>query len=209
MFHDVRFPEEISYGSKGGPKFSTSIITLASGKERRNQNWLDVRAEYDVAHGIKDRTDMEELRAFFYARRGRAHSFRFKDWSDYEVLAQTLGTGDGVKTDFQIIKTYVSGTDYYIRNVTKPVEGTLTNLLVNGVTQIEGPDDMSDDFSVDYSTGIISFYTPPTDGHSIVLTSCEFDVHTRFDSDHFDPVHEFWQTESWSSIMLVEIKDSF
>lgn len=53
-FHDVVFPDEIAYGSKGGPKFQTTVVTLGSGVERRNQDWSRVRAEYDVSHGIKD-----------------------------------------------------------------------------------------------------------------------------------------------------------
>ena len=203
-FHDVRFPEEISYGSKGGPKFMTSIVTLASGKERRNIDWTQTRAEYDVAHGIKDRDQMEELRAFFYARWGRAHSFRFKDWGDFELINQPQGVGDGTTAIFQMRKQYASGPSTYIRDITKPVPGTLQGLYVNGVQRLE-----TTHWTCNYSTGEITFNPGfiPAAGQVIELLSGEFDVHCRFDVDHLDSTHDFWQTESWSTILLVEVKD--
>lgn len=202
MFHNVRFPEEISYGSKGGPKFSTTIITLASGKERRNINWMDVRAEYDVAHGIKDQEEMEELRDFFYGRYGRAYSFRFKDHADYQIFSQTIGIGDGTTTQFQIVKSYTSGVSTYMRRITKPVSGTLTGgILVDDVEAAV------DSYTVDYNTGVVTFDVAPAAAAVISIPYVEFDVHARFDTDYFDPVHEFWLTESWQSILIVEIKD--
>lgn len=203
-FHDVQFPQEISYGSKGGPKFMTSIVTLASGKERRNVDWTKARAEYDVAHGIKDSAQMTELREFFYARFGRAHSFRFKDWGDFELLAEPQGIGDGVTAIFQMRKQYSSGSSSYVRKITKPVRGSLQGLTVNNVLKLEGVD-----WDCDYSTGLITFRAgkiPPLNA-TIEILSGEFDVHCRFDTDHFDPSHDFWETESWDTIPLVEIKD--
>ena len=106
-YHNVLFPKEISYGSKGGPAFKTTVITLASGLERRNQEWKRVRAIYDVSHGIKSPAELEELRSFFYARRGMANSFNYFDWGDHEIVTQNIGIGDGIKRNFQIIKSYV------------------------------------------------------------------------------------------------------
>ena len=94
-FHEVRFPPDISYGAVGGPGWSTSIVTTVSGHERRNANWSQARGRWNVAHGLKRREQVAELIAFFRARMGRAFGFRFKDWTDYQALAQTLGTGDG------------------------------------------------------------------------------------------------------------------
>jgi len=87
-FHDIQFPPEISYGAQGGPEFSTSVITVKSGQESRNQNWSESRIKWDVSTAIKNQTDLEELIAFFRARKGRAHAFRFKDWSDYTATTQ-------------------------------------------------------------------------------------------------------------------------
>lgn len=208
-FHDAVFPEEIAYGSKGGPHFKTTVVTLASGVERRNVEWTRVRAEYDVSHGVKDPTALEELRSFFYARRGRAHSFRFLDHGDFEMFNQAIGVGDGVKTDFQIIKSYEPGPYQYDRVITKPEFGTVQPILIGGEPGQEvttGANPLR--YSINYSTGKVKFAVPPTSNLSIILPYARFHVHVRFDVDSFDPVHDFWTYQSWQSIPLVEIKDT-
>lgn len=214
-FHDVVFPDEIAYGSKGGPKFQTTVVTLGSGVERRNQDWSRVRAEYDVSHGIKDPEQLSELRQFFYARRGRAHSFRFKDWGDFEIGNQTIGFGDGAATVFQLIKSYEPGAYQYDRILTKPEEGSLEGLRVGNVpyTEFASFSNLSNAqrqtaFMVDYLTGKVTFAIAPASGLSIILTYGRFHVHARFDVDVFDPVHDFWNYQSWESIPIVEIKDN-
>jgi uncharacterized protein (TIGR02217 family) len=49
---------------------------------------------------------IDELIAFFRARRGKAYSLRFKDWTDYKANGQLLGTGDDALTQFQLVKHY-------------------------------------------------------------------------------------------------------
>ncbi len=203
-YHNVLFPKEISYGSKGGPSFKTTIIELASGLERRNREWARVRAMYDVSHGIKDPEQMEQLRDFFYARHGRADSFNYYDHADNEIVNQTIGVGDGVKKDFQIIKSYIDTGNYqYDRVITKIEPNSDEPITVNGVPRTKGTH-----YTLNNSTGIVTFTTAPTIGHSIVLPRASFYVHCRFDIDHFDPVHEFWLYQSWESIPIVEIKDA-
>ena len=34
-----RFPTALAYGARGGPKFKTNIVQLASGREQRNVVW--------------------------------------------------------------------------------------------------------------------------------------------------------------------------
>ncbi len=209
-FHDIRFPDHISYGSSGGPAFSTTVMALTSGFERRNINWSQVRASYEAVHGIKSREDMEVIIAFFFARMGKAYSFRFKDWADFETGYQELGEGDGTKTAFQIIKKYESGGYAYTRLITKPThvnedgdeEDTLTNVTVDGVLQT-----LTADYVVNYNTGIITFNTAPGAGKVVAIGNTEFDVHCRFDTDQLAITHDFWETMSWPSIPLVEIKE--
>jgi uncharacterized protein (TIGR02217 family) len=78
-FHDVRFPDNISRGARGGPERRTQIVELASGDEERNASWANSRRRYDVAYGIRRADDLAAVVAFFEARNGRLHGFRFKD----------------------------------------------------------------------------------------------------------------------------------
>lgn len=210
-FHDVRFPDHISYGSSGGPMFSTTVMGLTSGFERRNINWSKVRATYEAVHGIKDEEDMEEILAFFYARMGRAYSFRYKDWADYETGPQLLGVGDGVKTEFQIVKNYVSGGYQYSRDITKIVHKDEDGNPINTVENVTIDADLQTE-TIDYillpNQGIIRFLTPPANATQIRISNAVFDVHCRFDTDQLNAVHDFWKTQSWPSIPLVEIKES-
>jgi uncharacterized protein (TIGR02217 family) len=200
-FIENRFPENVSYGSAGGPKFKTDVFTAASGFEQRNSIWADARAEYNVAHGIKDKTDMDAILAFFYNVRGKATGFRFKDWSDYTLTGQQIGVGDGTTTAFQIIKTYVTGASVYERQLKKIVANTISGVTVNGVAQTSPAN-----YSVNINTGIITFVVPPANGHVIVVGALEFDVPVRFDTDHMPISIEAFEVESWSSIPLVEVR---
>ena len=66
-FHEVRFPDNISRGARGGPERRTQIVELASGDEERNASWANSRRRYDVAYGIRRADDLAAVVAFFEA----------------------------------------------------------------------------------------------------------------------------------------------
>lgn len=207
-FHEVLFPTGISYGSGGGPKFKTTVFEADSGYEQRNIDWTMTRAEYDVSQGIKTQDQMDELTNFFYARWGRAYGFRFKDWNDYQIKQQLIGIGDGTTTSFQVIKTYISAqtesgeTHTYTRDITKLNWSTVAGVTVGVSLKVEGTD-----YTVDYTTGIITFVSAPPADAQVKIGAAEFHVPVRFDTDQLNTTHEFWNTQSWSSIPLVEVRD--
>ncbi len=196
-FHEVRFPDDIAYGATGGPEFATSVVATASGYEQRNINWSAARGRWDVASGLKKQTQLDTLIAFFRARKGRAHGFRFKDWTDYKATAQALGTGNGTVTTFQMIRTYASGGSTDVRTITKPVAGTVKVYLA-GVLQASG-------WSVNTTTGVITFSTAPANGVA-VSADYEFDVPVRFDTDRMAVTIEQINLHQWSGIGIVEIR---
>jgi hypothetical protein len=89
-FHEVRFPDNIAYGATGGPEFATTVVATGAGHEKRNVNWAQARGRWDVASGLKKQAQIDELIAFFRARRGKAYGFRFKDWTDYKAKGIAL-----------------------------------------------------------------------------------------------------------------------
>src|SRR5687768_14358938 len=117
-FHEVRFPDNIAYGATGGPEFATTVVATGAGHEKRNDNRSEARGRWDVASGLKKQAQIDELIAFFRARRGKAYGFRFKDWTDYEASDQLLGTGDDVQTQFELVKHYPSGSVIEVRTIT-------------------------------------------------------------------------------------------
>lgn len=193
-FHNVRFPEDISYGSNGGPGFNTSVIDLASGHEQRNINWSLARANYDAQYGVKTREQMEEVLDFFYARRGKAYGFRFKDWMDFVLPRQSIGVAGGTNM-LQVFKRYEPLTSYYYdRPILKIVPGTV-QVWANGV--VKSP------LIVNTDTGIVN--TNTLSGQTIEV-ACEFDVPVRFDTDDIKIAHDDWELMSWPSIPLIELK---
>ncbi len=196
-FHETQLPTDISYGSSGGPEFSTDVVITHSGAEQRNANWTQARAVYNVAHGVKTQSQLDALIAFFRARKGRAYGFRFKDWSDFSVTAQAIGTGDGVLTQFQLVETYTSGSETVSRTITKPVSGTIT-IYVDAVEQVSG-------VSTSTTTGMVTFTSAPANATAITA-DFEFDTPVRFDTDRLSASLDSYGVNSWTDIPLVEVR---
>lgn len=207
-FHDERFPDKISRGARGGPRRRTQIVALQSGHEERNASWADSRREFDVAYGIRNADDIAAVVAFFEAVNGMLDAFRFKDWADYKsclpsgtvsATDQVLGSGDDTETDFQLRKAYNSGSRTYWRTITRPVSGTV-KVALDGVEAGSG-------WSVDLSTGIVTFDTAPGSGVE-VTAGFEFDVPARFDTDMIDEVRDIERNGSIASIPLKEVREA-
>lgn len=196
-FVEIRFPEDIAFGSEGGPQFSTDVVTTQGGFEQRNSNWQAARARYNVARGIKTQAQLESLLAFFRARKGRAIGFRFKDWADYSAMGQILGEGNGSKQDFQLIKNYTSGATTVSRSITKPVAGSVA-VYVNSVLQTSG-------YTLNTVTGAISFTTAPA-ALAVVSADFEFDIPVRFDADSIAASLEAYGAFTVLEISLIEVR---
>ena len=205
-FHEIRFPDDISRGARGGPERRTQIVELASGDEERNASWANSRRRYDVAYGIRRADDLAAVVAFFEARNGRLHGFRFKDWADQKSGLpsaaispndQEIGTGDGATTAFQLVKRYASGSQTWTRTITKPVAGTV-RIALGGVEQNSG-------WTVAPTTGVVSFDTAPAAGVA-VTAGFAFDVPVRFDTDVLDVTLDLERLGSITSIPLLEIR---
>lgn len=192
-FDNVRLPDNIERESISAPRFQTSVVTLGKGAEQRNVDWAQQRLSFDISYGIQYEDDVKEVIDFFYARLGRARGFRFKDWSDYKAVDERLGTGDGVKTQFQLVRNYTSSVTY-VRKILCPVAGTVS-VKVDGVAAL---------YSIDLATGIITLNTPAADGKA-VTASFEFDVPVRFDSDKLELNIAIFNASAIESITLVEL----
>ncbi|MWD28072.1 TIGR02217 family protein [Aquicoccus sp. SCR17] len=207
-FHETRFPPALSFGSAGGPERRTEIVPLASGYEERNTPWAHSRRRYDAGMGMRSLDDLAEVLAFFEARRGQLYGFRWKDWADYrsgqpsqEVRYedQRIGTGDGFRTAFQLVKHYRSGEADYARPIAKPVAGT----VVCGVQGDELREGVH--FELDATTGIVTFARPP--GEDMPVTAgFEFDVPVRFDTEAIQVSVATFQAGEVPSVPVVELR---
>ena len=207
-FHEVRFPASLSFGSLGGPSRRTEIVTLANGFEERNTPWADARRHYDAGLGLRSLDDLEALIAFFEARAGQLHGFRWKDWADYRSapvskpitpLDQDLGQGDGQRREFTLRKAYASGDHVYHRPVVKPVAGSVL-VALGGDPLVEGVH-----YTLDTASGVLTFATPPAPGAE-VSAGFEFDVPVRFDTDRIEVSVASFQAGDAPRVPVVEIR---
>lgn len=203
-FHNVRFPYGLAFGTFGGPEFKTEVTILANGHEYRNTPYAHPRRRFEINAGIKTSQQISELNEFFISRKGRLHSFRFKDPFDClscdlnkspSALDQIIGYGDGVERSFQLIKTYDDQNSP--RLIKKPQEGSV-------LIAIDGAEVGQPEFFVDLMAGVVTFTTAPALGAEITAGYI-FDIVVRFDTDSLDMTLEDYGAGVLQSIPLVEV----
>lgn len=205
-FDDVQFPLSLGRGARVTPGFSTAIVTSASGHEQRNADWASGRLRFDAGPGVRGEADVQTLIAFFRARRGAARGFRFRDPYDHSSRSgagpvsagdQQLGLGDGVRTEFALIKRYGSEDEGELRRITRPVLGSVL-VSLGGLLSQSG-------WSL-LDGGVISFAVAPAAGVS-VRAGYEFDVPVRFAEDSLDIDAALFAAGDAPSVPLIEVRE--
>lgn len=167
-----------AYGWQAGPSGSTRIRSLRNRHERRN-------AEASIAQhifilpflNIRDEVYLSYLKAAHMAMWAMKDSFLVKDWLDYQVVGQSLGSAPSGTTPVQLVKTYVPDTWTGIvpsrtRDITKPVSGAViyqAGIPKSGVLST--------------TTGLFTPSTSWTEGQPLTWTG-EFRVPVRFNNDY-------------------------
>lgn len=197
------FPACANFGAQAQPQYSVTITKTASGRERRNRNWIRSLAIFDCTIGPRDEDLIQEILEWWHALGGMECGFRFTDYSDYKSCrtnqdvsrldqpVQLISVGS-----YQLIKTYNAGVRQQIRKIYKPTQGTIL-LAMAGTLKNEGTD-----YTVDYTTGII------TTGFSVtgqLTAGFEFDVPVRFASEF--PIQVVEKALQSVSFTLSEIRD--
>lgn len=206
-FHETLFPPSIALGASGGPRRATEIVALGSGREARNARWAGSRRRFDVATGVKSLDDLAAVVAFFEARRGRLHGFRFRDPLDHRSgppsaaptpLDQPIGTGDGATRVFALVKRYGDGETAFVRPIVKPVAGSV-RIAVAGV-------EVATDVTVDPTSGLVTFAPghAPAPG-AAVTAGFLFDTPVRFDTDEIRVDLDHFAAGRVPAIPLLEV----
>lgn len=196
-FFEERLSVKLSYGARGGPQFSTTVVKAKSGFRKANKDWVMPLHVYDVSQCIRSNADFEELRAFFYNVAGQGDGFRFKDWGDYQCdrtnSSLTLISG----SNYQLNRIYARGARTFTRPIYKPVSATVIVYDVGGTPLAA---------TVDYTTGIATVTGTPA------AWLGEFDVPVAFTSDVMEA--EITSRSqgvglliSWPSVQVEEIRD--
>lgn len=192
-FDDVLFPIALGREASVEPAFSTAIVTTAGGAEQRNSDWADARLRFDAGPGLRGEAELRALIAFFRARRGAAAGFRFEDPFDHEADDELLGTGDGARTEFPLLKHYGE----QVRRITRPKPGSV-RLWIDGAERLTG-------WTL-APAGIVRFEEAPAEGGE-VRASFGFDVPVRFAEDRLSVSRATFAAGEIASVPLIEIRE--
>ena len=126
QFVDIPFPERIAFGAQSDVTWATELAATQSGHEITNQSWEENRHVFDVSFAVRLRSDYLQVRSHFNQTRGRAKSFPFKDFLDYQVstsegkLLSSAGAAPAGNGTYYLHKRYGTGSDAYDRRITRP-----------------------------------------------------------------------------------------
>ena len=109
---------------------------------------------------------------------------------------QIRGRGDGVRTDFPLVKSYGSGAGAARRRISRPVAGSVTVSINGAVTGgwTLGP------------LGVVRFAVPPAHGAD-VRAGFLFDVPVRFAEDRLEVSSATWMAGEIAGVPLIEVRE--
>lgn len=189
------FPEDMSWGTRVGPGFRNLLARSDSGHVARRNRWPagQARLNLDVAKAIRSPEQMAAMLSFYRCRRGSAHGFKIRDWTDWstrrpanEIPDGTTGdsvviaVGDGSKVLFTCRKYYGSGAKIQTRLIRKLIPPGAPDhhfkLWVGASEKTLGTD-----YTVDWETGDIRMVVAP--GVEIIRASFTHYSPARFGPD--------------------------
>src|ERR1700746_1840751 len=183
IFLEETFPACASFGYQASPGYSVQVTPMWSVLEARTRMWSRPLLRFQVRVGPQLTEEVQKVIEFWHAVGGKECGFRIKDWSDYLSchVGETATPFDqpiaieGSPGAFHLIKQYVAGARTQLREITKPVAGTIRIANESGVEQA------ASHWTLDTTTGVVT----PTGGFVGTPTTWggEFDVPVRFDED--------------------------
>lgn len=199
-FIDQRLPQELELGAIRREREMLDIVRTDGGYEVRNARHSQATYEYEISlpPGEFDDSVTTALEDMFKASRGGLYAFRFRDWDSYNnaLTDEVIGTGDGATTTFQITRTTTVGGVSSVRNITRPVSAFTIKL--DGVTQVSG-------YSVNYSTGVVTFTAAPA-LDVVISVSGTYDIPVRFDMTYEATALTGWLKHT-ETLTLIEVKE--
>lgn len=171
MFINERLLDCVAYGTQGGPTWLTRKVGIRSGRTRRNPRRSRPLYRFSILYRNLQAAHHAEVLQAFNACMGGVHSFRIKDWSDFQAVDELLAVvGTGAPQTVQLTKRYAFGPTAVLRPIRCPIEDTVV-LTADGVPIGK---------TVDDETGEVTFTAASGD---VLRWSGEFDVPVMFQDD--------------------------
>lgn len=202
-FINALLDEEVAYGFEGGPEYFTGETMLENGLRIADSGWEYPRHKYRAQFDNLGDDAREAIINVFHACRGKRHSFKFKDWNDYEAVEAPLAVPAaliGTTAVVQLYRTYSFGEAYTIR----PIQALAPLLPTHGVfkkvgvvlTPVPGTFDLN-----------LGTFTPTSawEAGTVYVWSAEFYLWVHFADDYNAFTINSWRA-STANIELEEDK---
>lgn len=157
-FHDILLPEFLNTHLKGGPSFATSHASSISGREIRIAEREYAVQKYNLSGSRINREQFERFNCFFRCRKGMNYAFRAKDYADFKLENQVVGSHNNKSLSFEIFKKYDDNISSYQRRIRalRP-DSVKCNMDVR---------------AIDYINGIIFMNEALQEGQQLIIRHC-------------------------------------
>lgn len=143
----------IGWGRSRASRWSTTVRTASSGREYRAANWsypvYEYQLDYDVLRQRWGDTEYAQLVGFINSRGGSFDSFLYFDAADGATTGQTFGTGDAVRTQWQLVREF-GGYVEPVLGIVEPPAIYASGSPISGVSVT--------------ASGLVTFASPPAYG---------------------------------------------
>lgn len=207
LFDGNLLTEESAIGS---PEYANTMIrNPATGIYKVNVNRYDFQHVWNINTNLLSPTELDYFNEFWAGGFGSAYGFRIRIITDFYMIDEVIGTGNGTQTVFPIIRTYTrpGASHNYQRRIIKPVVvpsplGSSVSLFeADGVTPRVMPSTLgaalgvpaftvklnttpTTAYTINNTTGVITMSSAPGAGVSVKV-SCEYDTAVRFMNNSF------------------------
>lgn len=106
-----------SFGTEGGPGFSTRVVPLKNKRTRRNANWSQPKWMLTLVFNNNAPDIYEQVLDMMLVCRGRLNFFRARNHLFYKASAWKFGYGDGVTREFQLGRLVEIGGQSFLQEV--------------------------------------------------------------------------------------------
>ena len=175
-------------------EWKTDVVEYDNKNNQRNAVWSSPRRHWFINFAFMEKRIRDRIIEIFNRSRGMYDSSLLKDEDDYSAIADFAGDG-GTKT-FQLYKTYYPLTAETWSEDKKDIkEGTVT-VKIDGTPQPAG-------WSVNYTTGIITFDTAPAN-EAVIEISFQFYFRVIFATDTYKDT-KIWPKNTHYTSEILEL----
>jgi len=182
----------LNWSNKKTPIWSTNIQTSSSGKELRASYFSYPKWQFSLSYEFLRENGEAELQALiglFNQCRGSFDTFLYSDPDDNSVVDQIFGIGDGVNTQFGLVRSYAGFVE--------PI------MAVNGTPTIKKAGVVTSGYTI--TNNVVTFATPPANGQQLTWTG-SFYFKCRFLQDSMEFEQFLYHLWTAKKVEFVSVK---